>query len=149
MRRVRFLVRKELLELRQNPKLLRVLIAAPVFQLLRRAVTAVYAGIRLQLSEMIRVNSQAFGLTVGPMRTSAVRTLIPDESKPAKVVEDGRLAQRGGSFLIRVFDPERERAAVVPRENPVHDGGSRVADVQVPGRARREPRAHRAIHNFP
>src|SRR5581483_8838792 len=66
------------------------------------------------------------------------RPLLPVEAEPPQVVEDRLLAAGHVAGRVGVVDPQQEPVA----EAAVRDGGEGVADVQRPGRARRETDAH-------
>ena len=64
---------------------------------------------------------------------------VPVEAEPAQHVEDV-VGQLGPVALcVGVLDPQEERSAVRPREQPVAQRGVRRPDVQVARRRRREP----------
>src|SRR2546427_637965 len=57
--------------------------------------------------------------------------LVPVEAEPAQAVEDDAGVLVGGAFLVGVFDAEQELAARVAGEEPVEEGGTGAADVEV------------------
>src|SRR5918993_1841842 len=84
---------------------------------------------------MLRVDGKALRLPIRPMRSADVRPLIPREPQPAQVVVNGRLRRAGRALDVRVLDAQDERPARSPGEQPVEQGRTRIAYVEVPGRA--------------
>ena len=68
--------------------------------------------------------------------------LVPVQPEPPQTSDHALDRLLGRRARIRVLDPQDERAAVVPGEQPVVERRPRVPDVQRPGRRRREPAAH-------
>ena len=64
--------------------------------------------------------------------------LVPVEAEPPQAVEDGLQRPLHYARLIGVLDAHDERAAAVPGEQPVEQGGPDVADVGESGWAGRE-----------
>ena len=50
-----------------------------------------------------------------------------------------------GALEVGVLDAQDERAALPAREQPVEERRARVADVQLPGRARSEAESHQVF----
>src|SRR5262249_16999359 len=95
-----------------------------------------------QLGGVRRVEMQPLRLPVRTMRTVDVGTLVPVEAQPAQVAGDRGFRLTRRSLGVRVLDPQDEPAALAAREQPVEERGTRIADVQLPGRTRCEPDSH-------
>ena len=106
---------------------------AAFVQLLLGAV----AEVRLLLGDQpVRrrpVARQPLGLEVRRVRPANAGPLVPLEPQPAEPVEDGLDRLGGGPLPIRVLDPEDEPAMVAAGLQPVEEGGTRTADVEVAG----------------
>src|SRR5207248_2364648 len=61
---------------------------------------------------------------------------VPVQAEPAQRLLDLLHRLRDLAARVRVLDPEPELAALVPREEPVEEGGVDAADVQEACRAR-------------
>ena len=81
------------------------------------------------------------GVDVGSLRLEE-RALVPREPQPLHAIEDAPDALLGRALLVSVLDPEDERAAGLPGQEPVVERGPRPADMKVAGGARREPGAN-------
>ncbi len=66
------------------------------------------------------------------------RLFVPVEPQPRQAVEDRVDRGLRRAFAIRVLDAEQEAPTVVPREQPVEQGGAGTADVKEPRRRRSE-----------
>src|SRR5262249_52476853 len=64
--------------------------------------------------------------------------LVPVEAEPPEALEVLVHRRLSRAFPIGVLEPEHEAAAVVAREEPVEEGGSRAPDVQVARRTGRK-----------
>src|SRR5262249_25089689 len=95
-----------------------------------------------QLGGVRRVEMQPLRLPVRTMRTVDVGTLVPVEAQPAQVAGDRGFRLTRRSLGVRVLEPQDEPAALAAREQPVEERGTRIADVQLPGRTRCEPDSH-------
>src|SRR5581483_10442311 len=71
------------------------------------------------------------------------RPLVPLQIEPLEAVQDRRERGVDVALLIGVVDAEQVFAAVAPREQPVEERRAHAADVEKPGRRRRESRAYR------
>src|SRR6185503_880187 len=67
---------------------------------------------------------------------------VPVQSEPSQVVDRRAFSLPGRTCEIGIFDAQHERAAPTSRHEPVEQCRSRVADVQLTSRARREPQPH-------
>src|SRR4051812_5749259 len=85
---------------------------------------------------------KALGLPVGSARAAGIGSLVPVEAEPPQVAQDGLLGLARRALDIRVLDAQDERPAGSAREQPVEQRGSRVADVELTGRAWGETEAH-------
>ena len=74
------------------------------------------------------------------------RPLLPGDAEPAEVAQNRLLAAGNGALGVGVVDAQHEDPAVLVRERPVGDGAERVAEVERPGRARREADANAGAH---
>ena len=63
---------------------------------------------------------------------------IPAEAQPLQVVLDGCLELGLAAQPVGIVEPQDERAAMAPREQPVEQGRPDIADMQEAGRAGRE-----------
>src|SRR5262249_42121908 len=81
---------------------------------------------------------ELLGLVIGTVIAADVRPLIPVQAQPAETIEDGLEGLGDVAFLIRIVDAQDELPAVVPGEQPIEEGGTHPADVQITGRARSE-----------
>ncbi len=61
------------------------------------------------------------------------RLVVPVEAKPGKAAQNRIDRFLRGAFAIRIFDPQEELAARVPRVKPVEQGRARAPDVQIAG----------------
>src|SRR5262245_37659558 len=84
-----------------------------------------------------------FGLTIRPMISALVDAFVPFETHPVQVLDNGALGFLRRPLRVGVFDPQDEGAALASRQQPVEEGGARVADVQLPGGTGRETNSHR------
>jgi hypothetical protein len=84
----------------------------------------------------------ALALQIRLMGSAAIRAFVPVDAEPAQAVVDGVRVLRAVSRGVRILDAQYKDAAVVAGEQPVEERGSRPADVQMTGRARREADAN-------
>ncbi len=111
-------------------------------ELLGRAVAVVRAAGLHQPRGRRPVQIEALGLAIAGRR----RPLVPVEAEPPERVDDELDVLVGRARAVGVLDAQDEDAAVVAREQPVEQRRAGAADVQVAGRARREPYAHLPAH---
>ena len=100
------------------------------FELLPGADAAVGASRRDELVEHLGV---ARGVLALPERA-----LVPAETQPLEQGEQGGLGLGRGALLVGVLHAQHEPAPMAPREGPVEQGGSRIAQVEKPRGARGE-----------
>ena len=96
------------------------------------------AAVRVALVEELRQNLL---MAIGA-RHLADRALVVVDLQPAQRVEDLLDVLGGGALAVGIFDPQDERPAVVPREQPVVQRRARAADVQRAGRGWSEANPH-------
>ena len=109
--------------------------------LVRGRVVAVGVPAREQPLDRFPMPRPARRLEVRRVRPLHLGPLVPIEPEPAKAVEDRLQGLLEVALPVGVVDAQDELPAVPPREQPVEQGGPHAADVQVAGRAGREPRA--------
>src|SRR6185437_1495966 len=63
---------------------------------------------------------------------------VPAEPEPAEILLDRQREFLGRAFAVGVVEPQKEAAAGAPGEEPVDERRPDIAEVQPPGRARRE-----------
>src|SRR5258706_4186404 len=75
-----------------------------------------------------------------------VGTLVPSQAQPGQLFQLARRQARSDAGPVEVLDAQGESATLRPGPQPGEDGGPRVAEVQLAGRARGESAAlgHRA-----
>ena len=78
-----------------------------------------------------------FGVAPGP-RELVDDLAVPVEAEPFETVDDRRRRLGGRAHPVGVLDAQPETAAMMAGEEPVEQGGARPADMQKPGRRRRE-----------
>ena len=71
-------------------------------------------------------------VAIGPGKLER-RRFIAHQAEPFEAVEDRRNRRFGGAGAVGVLDPQQVFAAMMPREQPVEQGGARAADMQVAG----------------
>ena len=91
------------------------------------------------------IQVQPLGLPIRSPRTADVGAFVPVQAEPAEIAEDRRFRHVGRALDVGVLDAKDERAAVAAREEPIEQRRAGVADMQMPGRARRESNAHRRM----
>ena len=77
---------------------------------------------------------------IGEMLGLAAHLAVPIETEPGQILDDAGDELVAASRLVDVFDPQQELSAGVARPPPREQRGIGVAEMQPPGRARREPR---------
>ena len=102
---------------------------ALVLQLFRRLVSGIEAARGAQPLARRFVGGE-------PLRLPG--TAVPVQPQPAQVLLDGGDELLARALAIGVVDPQQEMPAPPSREQPVDQRRADVADVQQPGRARRE-----------
>src|SRR5436190_24176940 len=81
-------------------------------------------------------------LAVRPPRSADVRAFVPVEAEPAQIPQNARFRLDGRALGVGVLDAEDECAAAPAREQPVEEGRTHAADVQMTGGAWSEAYAH-------
>ena len=95
-----------------------------------------------QLLGVRLVEMEPLGLPVRTVGAADVRPLVPVESEPAKVLENGGLGLARRPFGIGVLNPQDEGAALSARQQPVEERRASVPDVQETGGTRGESDSH-------
>ncbi len=73
------------------------------------------------------------------MRTATVRPLVPVETQPSQVVEQASDERRFVAGGVGVLDPQHEAAIATARSEIAEERCPRVPQMQMTGRAGREP----------
>ena len=111
-----------------------------------RAVLFVGAAGRDQPGDVLLVDRAALAVPVGTEIASAVftdlRALVPIEAEPAQAVVDQVEEGLAVAFLVRVLDPQDERAAGVTGIQPVEQRRAGAADVKKTGGTRSKTNAN-------
>ena len=108
------------------------------FEFLGGAEAAIGFAVSEQALGMLRVDGETLGLAIGPegafvWSAGCAWAFVPVEAEPAEVFDKLGFETGFGSFEISVFDAEDELASSTAGEEPVVEGGTRVAHVQQPG----------------
>ncbi len=111
---------------------------APRRQLLRQTRAGIGLPLGHQPLHLFSVQRLALELPVRPHRPTDLRPLVPVQRQPAQTVQDRADRVLGGALHIGVLDAQDERPTLRPGEEPVVQGGSHAADVQIPGGAGRK-----------
>src|SRR3954462_5457509 len=90
---------------------------------------------------------QPLGLPVRTVAAADIGTFVPFETEPPQVPQNRRLRLTCRPLDVGILDSQDERASRSPREQPVEQRRAGVANVELPGRARREPNSHRLLTN--
>src|SRR6185437_6939829 len=77
---------------------------------------------------------------IGEMLGLAAHIAVPVDAEPAQIVGDGGDELRAAARAVDILDPQPEFAARVARLAPREQRRISVAEMEPPGRARREPR---------
>src|SRR5436190_12474932 len=93
--------------------------------------------------------TELIGHLLVPAQTSALEDgrLVPVEAEPREAVEDDLGVFVGGTGLVGVFDAQQELAALFAGEEPVEEGSSGSANVEVAGGRRGEADADTHLAN--
>ncbi len=83
---------------------------------------------------MLVVNRQAIALAIRPVPAAHVRSLVPVKTHPLQIVQQLTLEARFAALHVGVLNAQYHNTARLPREQPVKQRGTRIADVQLPGR---------------
>ncbi len=108
------------------------------FDVVGIAVAVVGVARRDQLFSRRAVAVEPLGLEVRPVGAADFRPFVPVEAEPPHAVEDAGHHLPRRPLHVGVFDPQDERAAGVPRVQPVEERGAGAADVKVAGGRRGE-----------
>ena len=88
------------------------------------------AGVE-QVLHGLGIELPALRLEVRSVWSADFGPFVPVKSQPPEGVQDGRQCGVDIPLLVGVVDAEDELAAVVPRPEPVEQGGAHAADVHV------------------
>ena len=115
-------------------------------QLMGRAVAVVGLVLRQESIYRLPVSRQALHLAIwavgAALRLIAhSRSFVPRHPQPVQAVDDVTLERLGGAGLVRILQAQDEGAAGVPCEEEVEERGPGRAQVERPGRARRDANA--------
>src|SRR5689334_5870438 len=106
---------------------------------LARAGTGVDEAAIPQFFQSATVSIQTFTLIVRAERSAAIRPFLPLESKPAQVLNHRRDKFLLAAGAIEVFVAQDQNAAMPLRALLSDPKGTRMAEVQIARRRRREP----------
>ena len=110
-----------------------------------RAEAAVRLAGAQELLGVRLVQVQPLGLAIRPARTADVWSLVPVEAEPPQVAENRGLGLDRRPLDVGVLDPKDERRVRASREQPVEQGGARVADVELASRAGCKSQSHETL----
>src|SRR5690348_15810532 len=106
---------------------------AILLQLALSAEAEVRLALIYQALGMYPVNGKAIGLAIRRMRSAQIRTFIPVQTEPLEVGDELIVETGFTAFDIRVLDARHHGSAVPAREEPVEQGGTCIADMEMPG----------------
>ncbi len=113
------------------------------------ALILVEVALGVELIKVGLVDGFAFGLEIGAAGSADFWAFIPLEAEPAEAFEDDLDGLLSVAGFVGVFDAEDEGAAAMAGEEPVEEGGSGAADVQVTGggggEANADVRTHKGV----
>ncbi len=115
---------------------------AHLLESLGRAETFERVPLCEQLRSVFAIDGGALALTIRPVRTADVRTLVPRKPAPAQRLQDRPLALGRAAHLIGVFDAQDELAAVLLGEAVVDERHVGGAHVRIARRRRRDARSN-------
>ena len=106
-------------------------VVAVHLELLGRTEASIRLAPRHQLDNVRAVDMEALRLAIGTVVAAPLHPLIPAQTHPLEVLEDGRLGFARGPRDVGILDSEHERAARPACEQPIEEGRPRVADMQL------------------
>src|SRR6267378_2148177 len=95
---------------------------------------------------MTLVDVIPLALKIRPKLAANVWPFVPLQFEPAQPFINRSRRFLGVARSIRVFDPKDKGAAMMSHEEPIEKRRARPANVQVPGRRRREANSDWGIH---
>ena len=116
---------------------------ALLLQILFAAETQIGLALGDQTFSVFPVNLQTLGLTIGSIRSAQVRPFVPIETQPLEVGDELVFKTGLAAFNVRVFDAQHHGAAILSGKKPVEQGGTCIANVQMPGGRGRKTYADR------
>ena len=102
-------------------------------QLFFGAETKIGLALGYQALGVLAVNLQTLGLTIGRVRSAQVGPFVPVETQPLEVGDELIFKAGLAAFDVRVLDAQHHGAALFSGEKPVEQGGTRIANMQMPG----------------
>ena len=107
---------------------------------LRRAEARVNVASGAERRDRGGVHRTTFALQIWTVGTAPIGTLVPVETEPPQVVEHAIDERRFVTSSVGILDAQHEAPAPRASGEVAEQGGPRVAEMQVTGRAGREPR---------
>ncbi len=107
-------------------------------QIFFAAETKIGLALGDQALGVFAVNLQTLGLTIGRVRSAQVGPFVPVETQPLEVGDELIFKAGLTAFDVRVLDAQHHGAALFSREKPVEQGGTCIANMQMPGGRGRE-----------
>src|SRR5712671_2141282 len=95
--------------------------------------TPIRASLCQQLARALSINRVAFRLAVGSAFTANIRTFIPVQAQPAKILINAFFIPPLRTFLIGVFNSHDERTARLTCKQPRKESRARISDVKQTG----------------
>ena len=112
---------------------------ASLRKLFRGAVAPVCMPADNEILRGCLIALQAFALTIGTEAAARLGAFVPLQTKPPEVLQDRGIRVVRRALRIGVLDPEDERPTVTASEQPVVQGGARVAYVDRAAGGQRDP----------
>ena len=112
------------------------------FQFVLRAEAGVSLALAHQPLRMLAIEVEPIALPVGNMRTTDIRSFVPVNAQPLQVFEELRFVAAFTALQVGVLDAQDHGAASLARKEPVIQGGSGIADMQLSGGRRGETYAN-------
>src|SRR6185437_5521709 len=107
-------------------------------------------ALRLQALEVAAVHGGALRLQIGPMRATAIRTLIPAEAQPAEILEERLRKALATARSVGILHAQHEAAGAPSRQQAIEQCRACIAQVQLPrgtGRKACDDRLNRHPYN--
>src|SRR5581483_10882428 len=115
--------------------------AALLVELFRAAETAIGFAFREEAIGVLAIDAEALGLTVGRVRAFDAGTFVPVNAEPQQVFHQLFFMANFAAVKVCIFNTQQERTAVMPREEPVVERGTRIAHVKETGGRRSKTNA--------
>jgi hypothetical protein len=107
-------------------------------ELLFRAETEIRLVLIQQPFGVLPINIQPVGLTIRAKGSADVRAFVPIKPQPLQVFNELAFESLLATIDVGVFNTEHHRPASLARKQPIKQSRASVADMQMPGRRRRE-----------